>query len=886
VFDAIISGLQAVESLDADRVLRRMAHLVRSLTRTNFYQIGDDDLPKPYISFKIASQTLEDLPAPKPDREIFVWAPHVEGVHLRFGPVARGGLRWSDRRDDFRTEVLGLVKAQNVKNAVIVPVGSKGGFYPKRLPRGGTPDAVRAEGVRAYRTFLSGLLDLTDNLDGEGAVIRPDGVIAHDGDDPYLVVAADKGTATFSDIANGVAEAYGFWLGDAFASGGSVGYDHKAMGITARGAWEAVKRHFRELGKDIQSQPFTCVGVGDMSGDVFGNGALLSDRMRLVAAFDHRHIFIDPSPDPATSWAERKRLFALPRSSWADYDPGLISPGGGVFARTAKEIALTPQIKALLEIDTDTLSTAELIRAILKSPVDLLYLGGIGAYVKAPWESHAEAGDKANDLVRVDATELRCTVVGEGANLGFTQGARISFARSGGRIDTDAIDNSAGVDTSDHEVNIKILLGQAIRGGALLAQDRNALLASMTDEVGAHVLKHNYAQTLGLSLQEATAPAELEAHARFMLELEAKGRLDRKVESLPTPAVLADLGAQGKGLSRPELAVITAYAKLELSAQIVASTAPDDGYFAHMLCAYFPRPLARFQDEMARHRLRREIISTSLANQIVDMAGPTFPGRLMAAVGCDAGGLVAAFEAARQVFRLDEAWAGVDALDLKAPAAAQLALYQAIARVLRGQTYWLVRESVVRQGGVEGLIDAYRPTVDRLMQGDASAVLSPFEREESRHAFQRFVEMGAPEDLARSIASLSALAPATEIADLAAQTGRDVSVIARLYAETGSALGLDRLRAAAAAVAPQDPYERAALRSLIVDLICEQTRRVQAVLLDAAEAAEAEALAQWLAPREAAIARVHRTVAEIEQTPQGWSFAKLTLATSAVRGVR
>ncbi len=890
VFDEIVAALQAVESLDADRVLRRMALLVRAITRTNFYQVGADDLPKAYISFKIASQSLEDLPAPKPDREIFVWAPHVEGVHLRFGPVARGGLRWSDRRDDFRTEVLGLVKAQNVKNAVIVPVGSKGGFYPKRLPRGGTAEAVRAEGVRAYRTFLCGLLDLTDNLDGAGVVIRPDGVIAHDGDDPYLVVAADKGTATFSDIANGVAEAYGFWLGDAFASGGSVGYDHKAMGITARGAWEAVKRHFRELGKDIQSEPFTCVGVGDMSGDVFGNGALLSDRMQLVCAFDHRHIFIDPSPDPDVSWAERKRLFDLPRSSWSDYDAALISPGGGVFPRSAKEIALTPQIKALLDLETSVqaLSPAELIRAILKSQVELFYLGGIGTYVKAPSETHAEAGDKANDLVRVDATELRCQVVGEGANLGFTQAARISFARFGGpnglggRIDTDAIDNSAGVDTSDHEVNIKILLGQAIRNGTLKAPDRNALLASMTEEVGAHVLKHNYDQTLGLSLQEAQAPAELEAHARFMLDLEAKGRLDRKVEGLPRAAALAELRAQGKGLSRPELAVITAYAKLELSAQIVASAAPDDGYFVKLLSAYFPTALRGFGAEMSRHRLRREIIATGLANQIVDMAGPTFPGRLMTAIGCDAAVLVCAFEAARQVFRLDEAWAKVDALDLKAPASAQLALYQAIARVLRGQTFWLAQGGGSRPGGVQGLIDAYRPAVDLLTLDDTDAgadLLSAFEREQVERTFRRFVDLGAPTDMARRVAKLSALAPATEIADLSAETGRDVAAIARLYAETGAALGLDRLRAAATAVAPGDAYERAALRGLIVELMSEQTRRTRSVLAE-------ESLATWLAARQPAIVRARRTLEEIEQTPQGWTFAKLTLAASALRGVR
>ena len=533
VFARILEALQAVASLDEDRVLRRLARLVRAAQRTNFYQLGEDGGPKPHISFKIASRELDELPAPKPYREIFVWAPRVEGVHLRFGPVARGGLRWSDRRDDFRTEVLGLVKAQQVKNAVIVPVGSKGGFYPKQLPRGGAADAVRAEGVRAYTTFLRGLLDLTDNLDDQGAVVRPHGVVAHDGDDPYLVVAADKGTATFSDIANGVAADYGFWLGDAFASGGSAGYDHKAMGITARGAWVAVERHFREMGKDIRSEPFTCIGVGDMSGDVFGNGVVLSKAMKLVAAFDHRHVFLDPDPDPAASWDERRRMFELPRSSWADYDTAKISAGGGVHARTAKSIPLTPQVQALLGVDVESLPPTELIRAILKAQAELLYLGGIGTYVRAATQSDAEVGDKANDAVRIDASELRVKVVGEGANLGFTQAGRIAFAAGGGRIDTDAIDNSAGVDTSDHEVNIKILLGQAERAGELEAADRNPLLAGMTDAVARHVLAHNYDQTLGLSLQQANAAGELDAQAAFMLELERRGRLDRKVEGLP-----------------------------------------------------------------------------------------------------------------------------------------------------------------------------------------------------------------------------------------------------------------------------------------------------------------------------------------------------------------
>ncbi len=894
VFAAITEALQAVESLDEDRVLRRTARLVLALQRTNFYQLGEDGAPRPYISFKIASRDLEDLPAPKPYREIFVWAPHVEGVHLRFGPVARGGLRWSDRRDDFRTEVLGLVKAQQVKNAVIVPVGSKGGFYPKQLPRGGAADSVRTEGVRAYKTFLSGLLDITDNLDASGAVVRPAGVIAHDGDDPYLVVAADKGTATFSDIANGVAADYGFWLGDAFASGGSAGYDHKAMGITARGAWIAVERHFREMGKDIRSAPFTCIGVGDMSGDVFGNGALLSRAMKLVSAFDHRHIFLDPSPDPQTSWAERKRVFDLPRSSWADYDASLISEGGGVHPRTAKSIALTPQVKALLDLDADELSPAELIRAILKARAELLYLGGIGTYVKAAHQTDTDAGDKANDAVRINADELRVAVVGEGANLGFTQAGRIAFARhgnngAGGRIDTDAIDNSAGVDTSDHEVNIKILLGQAIRAGELAPADRNPLLASMTDDVAAHVLAHNYDQTLGLSLQQANAPAELDAQEAFMLDLERRGRLDRLVEGLPRLTAIAELRAAGRGLVRPELAVVTAYGKLELSADIAASPAPDDDYFECILEDYFPSALGRFEGEMRRHRLRREIIATVLANRIVDTCGPTFPARLASSLGSDAAALVTAFETARQVFRLDEAWRAVDALDYQITADAQMALYQEIARALRGQTFWLAQRTGGRNPGVRALIDAYRPDVDVLQEAGAS-LLSDFEREALEVRAHGFTEAGAPEALARRVAGLRALTGAIGVSDLARSLGWPATAMARLYSAVGSSFGYDRLRAAAAGVVAADGYERSALRGLVVELIEQQVARTREIAgqSKAAEAgadmaAAQSAVAGWGDVRHEAVDRALHTFDAIEQSAGGWTFPKLTIANAALR---
>ncbi|HEY0053344.1 MAG TPA: NAD-glutamate dehydrogenase, partial [Caulobacteraceae bacterium] len=818
---AITEALQGVASLDHDRVLRRLYLLVQAIKRTNFYQADAAGLPRPHISFKVASRELEDVPAPKPYREIYVWAPHVEGVHLRFGPVARGGLRWSDRRDDFRTEVLGLVKAQQVKNAVIVPVGSKGGFYPKQLPRPTDREAWLAEGKRAYVTFLSRLLDITDNLDAKGKVVRPAGVVAWEDDDPYLVVAADKGTATFSDLANSVSESYGFWLGDAFASGGSAGYDHKVMGITARGAWEAVKRHFREMGKDIQSEPFTAVGVGDMSGDVFGNGMLLSKQTRLIAAFDHRDIFIDPNPDPAASWIERKRMFELPRSSWQDYDKALISAGGGVFPRAAKSIALTPEIKAILDIQADELAPNDLIRAILMAPVELLYLGGIGTYVKAPSETHQQVGDKGSDAIRVDANELRVKVVGEGANLGLTQAGRIAFARGGGRINTDAIDNSAGVDSSDHEVNIKILTGALEAQGLFDRAGRNALLASMTEEVGLKVLAHNYDQTLALTLAQAGAAQDLESHSRFMIDLELKGRLDRKVEGLPLRAQMAELAAARQGLTRPELAVLLAYSKLELSEQITASRAVADPFFERTLVSYFPAPLAKYEDAMRGHRLRPEIIATVLANDVVNVCGATFPSRLMAGVQCDAGALVIAFEAARRIYRLDQAWDAISALDGQVHADVQTTLYREVASVIRRQTFRLAFRAAREGASVQQLIDAYRAPADAL-RGEGAELLNAFERSRYEARAAAFVAAGAPEDLARSVAMLWPLASTTDIADLARETKLEPPVMARLYFQVGEALMFDRLRAAAGGLASDDHFERIAVRRLGHDLSEEQ----------------------------------------------------------------
>ena len=894
VMGQIVEALQSVESLDHDRVLRRMALLVGAILRTNFYQPGPDGEPKPYISFKVASDELADLPAPKPYREIFVWGVNVEGVHLRFGPVARGGLRWSDRRDDFRTEVLGLVKAQQVKNAVIVPVGSKGGFYPKLLPAGGSADAVRAEGISAYKTFLSGLLDITDNLAPDGAVIPPKDVIVHDGDDPYLVVAADKGTATFSDIANGVAESYGFWLGDAFASGGSAGYDHKVMGITARGAWEAVKRHFRELGKDIQSEPFSVIGCGDMSGDVFGNGMLLSKQILLKAAFDHRDIFLDPDPDPAKSWAERARMFALPRSSWQDYDKKLISKGGGVFSRSLKSIPLSTQVRALLGVTADALAPTELITAILKSQAELLYLGGIGTYVKARSEANADVGDKANDAVRINGADLRVKVVGEGANLGLTQAGRIEYAHfgaigAGGRVDTDAIDNSAGVDTSDHEVNIKILTGMLERTGELTRPRRDSLMRSMTDDVARHVLAHNYDQTLALSLMEMDSAGELEPYAHFMADLEGRGRLDRAVEGLPDRAEIAERLAAGKGLARPELAVLLAYGKLELKREIIATGAPDDAYFERLLEGYFPKAMRKWAEPMRRHRLRRDIIATVVANDIINRCGPSFAGRLMPAAGADARALTVGYEAAKVVLGLPTIWNAVAALDGKAPAAGQMALFRRLSSTLRGATFWLARRAARDKLGVEALISRYGPGFAILLKL-TPAILSPVEQAQVATRTRQLTQAGAPESLARQAAALQPLTTAADLVDLAEASSWPLPNVARLYHAAGEAFGFDRVREATGAYSVNDQFERTALRRLIEDLLTQQAQLARGLMTfagsdQAGESADSarDAVASWVAlrPEKATLAR--RTIDEIEAAGGGWTFAKLTIANAALR---
>ncbi|MCW5724502.1 MAG: NAD-glutamate dehydrogenase [Maricaulaceae bacterium] len=899
--DSLRAALDAVASLDHDRVLRRLLRLVEATLRTNFHQAGPDGAPLDHICLKIASRDLEDLPLPKPYREIFVCSPQVEGVHLRFGPVARGGLRWSDRRDDFRTEVLGLVKAQQVKNAVIVPVGSKGGFYPKQLPRGGSREEVQAEGVSAYKAFIRGLLDVTDNIGPDGAVVPPDGVVRWDADDPYLVVAADKGTATFSDIANGVAvDEYDFWLGDAFASGGSAGYDHKGMGITARGAWESVKRHFREMGKDIQSEPFTVIGVGDMSGDVFGNGMLLSKQIRLVAAFDHRDIFIDPDPaDPGASWAERKRLFDLPRSSWQDYDARLISKGGGVFPRSAKTIPLSAQMRSLTGIAADKAAPSEVINALLRAEVELLWFGGIGTYVKASGEQHFQVGDRANDALRADAADIRAAVVGEGANLGFTQAARIEYARKGGRINADFVDNSAGVDTSDHEVNIKILLNPLVRGGAMSRKQRDVLLEKMTGDVAAHVLQHNYDQTLSLSLDETDAPKDIDAHERFMARLEAAGRLDRKVEGLPDTEAMRTLKTQGLGLTRPELAILTSYAKITLFDTLVASDVPDDAHFRAMLRGYFPKALHKYEAEMQQHRLKREIIATVLANQMVNLGGPTFVHRAIESTGADTAAIARAFEAGRCIFGFDALTARINALDNKAPAQVQAELHDEIVRLLRRQTYWLARRGRGSETAapvpVDETIAAYKPGVDAL-KALVSDLVEDFELERIETRAQAFIAGGAPKALAYDVARLRPLTSSSDVVDLAAETGCPLESAARVYHAAGSRFEFNRLRSIGNEVSSDLHWDRLAVRRLIEDLYASQyavaasalrlARKAGGALVRGLEAPDSDwaiaAIEAWSTASAEEAGRADAAMRELDASG-AWTLSKLAIASTQLR---
>ncbi|MCJ2133154.1 NAD-glutamate dehydrogenase [Methylobacterium sp. J-026] len=870
----IEDALADVTSLDDDRILRRFVNLVEAAVRTNFFQTGADGKPRETISFKFACAKVAAMPLPRPLFEIFVYAPRVEGVHLRFGYVARGGLRWSDRPEDFRTEILGLVKAQQVKNAVIVPVGAKGGFFPKRLPPASDRAAWMREGTESYQLFIRTLLELTDNIVGD-AIVPPPDTVRHDPDDAYLVVAADKGTATFSDIANALSLEKGHWLGDAFASGGSQGYDHKGMGITARGAWEAVRRHFREIDIDVQTDPITVVGVGDMSGDVFGNGMLLSQSIRLRAAFDHRDIFLDPNPDAAASFAERRRLFDLGRSSWADYDRSLISAGGGVFSRSLKTVPLSEPVRAALGFDRAEATPTELMQAILKAPADLLWFGGIGTYIRATTETDDDAGDRANDAVRITGPELRAKVVAEGANLGLTQRGRIEAARAGIRLNTDAIDNSAGVNTSDVEVNIKIALMTPERDGRLSYEARNALLATMTEEVGHLVLRNNELQTLALSLAQRGGLGETGFAMRTMQALEAEGRLDRAVEFLPDDAALTERLRRNEGLTRPEYAVLLAYAKLSLHDAILDSAVPNDPYFDRELQRYFPKALReQFPDAVKGHRLRREIIATALANIIVNRGGPSLTTRLVDGTGADAATIAKAYAATRDAFGLMELNLAIDGLAGRITGADQLGLYAEVQDLLMNRIVWFIR-NLDLTGGLAPIVGRYRDGI-AAVEAALPKVLDAAARAAIDARATELEELGMEPAQARRLASLTALVSAPDIVRVAEAGGRPVEEVAATHFALEHAFRLDELAAAARTVPVADTFDRVALERAVAGIAAAHRKLTAEIVSDLG--AGPGAVEAWAKARGPSLARIRDAVDAIRAS--GLTVSKATVAAS------
>jgi glutamate dehydrogenase len=841
--------LDQVATLDGDRVLRAFLGVIRATLRTNYFQAGADGQPKHYVSLKLDPKQVPELPLPLPMFEIFVYAPEMEGIHLRGGKVARGGLRWSDRKQDFRTEVLGLMKAQMVKNAIIVPVGAKGGFVVKRGDPSNREEWLK-QGIECYKTFLRGLLDLTDNRVGD-VIVPPPNVVRHDDDDPYLVVAADKGTATFSDIANGVSEEYGHWLGDAFASGGSAGYDHKKMGITARGAWESVKRLFRELGKDIQNEEFTAAGIGDMSGDVFGNGMLLSRKTRLIAAFDHRHIFIDPSPDAEKSYVERERMFKLPRSSWADYNTALISKGGGVWPRSAKSIKLSDEAKAVLEIRKTTLTPNELMNAILKAPVELLWNGGIGTYVKSQYQSHQECGDRANDALRVNGRELRCQVVGEGGNLGCTQLGRIEYALAGGRINTDFIDNAGGVHSSDREVNIKIPLNGLMRDDSLTRAQRDPLLARMEQDVVTGVLDDNYVQSLAISLLEKEAAQRLDEHANLIRTLERDGLLSRTVEYLPDDESLNERRSRGRGLTRPELAVLVSYSKISLYDTLLNSAVPDDPFFDRDLLSYFPPLLVeKYRDILLRHRLRREIIATILSNAVVNRMGFAFVHRLAEDHGLQREDVVKAYATAHEICDGNRYWLAIQALDNQVPAALQLRLYGRAIGLMKHVTVWLLNYRWPSRPIGEA-VDKFRSGIGAL--GDLLPdILPPTYRADWDKAVAGMERDGTPHDVAVHLANTMVLGSAPDIVELAAAADVPMREAAGVYFQIGDRLRVLWLLSSIIGLQVQGKWQALARHNLREDTY-RLHRQVAARILEHPGKTPEERIEHWSAANEAKV---------------------------------
>ena len=885
ITEEIRGQLDEVVSLDHDRILRSYLAVIDATLRTNYYKPESPGGADGTLVLKLDPGSVPGLTSPRPKFEIFVHSPRLEAVHLRFGRVARGGLRWSDRLEDFRTEVLGLVKAQEVKNAVIVPSGAKGGFVCKRLPDPSDREAYQAEVLACYQTFIAAMLDVTDNIEAD-KVVPPPGVVRRDGDDPYLVVAADKGTATFSDTANEIAARYGFWLGDAFASGGSEGYDHKKMGITARGAWESVKWHFAAIGLNPDTDDFTVVGVGDMSGDVFGNGMLLSPHIRLIAAFDHRHVFIDPDPHPEASFAERARLFALPRSSWADYDQALISPGGGVWPRSIKSVPVSPQARTALGIDATVtaLSPDELISAILAAPVDLLWNGGIGTYVKAGSESNADVGDRSNDAVRINATRLRARVVGEGGNLGFTQAARIEYSLEGGLMNTDFIDNSAGVDTSDHEVNIKILLADAIRDGALPASSRHQLLNEMTDEVAALVLRHNYRQDMALAVARSQAHALLHVHARYLRKLIRDKRLNTEQDELPSDREIAERRSSGGGLTNPELALLLAHTKIAAGEDVLTSSLPDDPYLRRVLDGYFPAPLqARFTDRMEAHPLRREIVTTSAVNEMIDTSGTTFLFRLIEETGASVPDLTRAWLVAREVFDMPAFWRQVESLEGQVGIEAQITLLLEGRKLTERAVRWLLhnrRPPFDIQATVGFLADGVRTVRSGLPKLLTGRDLSGFE--DRRNSY---LDLGVPLDLAERVAAMVPTYSAFDIVQVAASARRGIEETAEVYFDLADRLQITRLRDRITALPREDRWStmaRAALRDDLYAAHASLTQDVLGVSGPEVPRSPEERLAAWVSRNEAARAMAAQTLGEIWESER-FTFTTLSVALRAVR---
>jgi len=878
VSKAVARGVSKAKNVDEDRILSAFAGGISATLRSNYF-LTENDQPKPYISIKLDPALLPEIPLPKPKFEVFVYSPQVEGVHLRGGDIARGGLRWSDRREDFRTEVLGLMKAQVVKNTVIVPTGAKGGFFPKNAPTGDRV-AIMENGIRCYKTFIRALLDLTDNV-VDGQVVTPEGIVRRDGEDPYLVVAADKGTATFSDIANNISAEYGFWLDDAFASGGSAGYDHKKMGITARGAWEAVKRHFREMGINIQNESFTVAGIGDMAGDVFGNGMLLSRHIKLVAAFNHRNIFLDPDPDTAHAFKERQRLFKTPGTSWEDYDESLISKGGGIFSRQAKTIRLSNEVRKLLGIEEASLKPDELINAILKMRVDLLWNGGIGTYVKASHEGHADAGDRSNDAVRVNANELRCKVIGEGGNLGLTQLARVEFSLNGGRVNTDFIDNSAGVDSSDREVNIKILLSDVAKQKNMTRAKRNILLESMTDDVAELVLRNNYLQTQSISMSETLSANRIDETARLIADLEQTGLLNREIEFLPSLSEIDDRRSRKLGFTRPELAVVLSYAKIDLYNGLIDSNASLEDFLAIDPQRYFPAVLRRrYADLLPGHRLSRQILATLVANDLVNRMGPAFVKRVQADTGADIVTVARAYEVARIICRAGPLLRTIESMDYEIPASAQVAMMFEVSRTLRHTCYWLI-EQFGDSLDIVNAVDRLKDNMARIYSRSAT-YLSRASSKRNADAEEHYISMGVPEKLASRMSDLLLTRPALDMADLAAERKRDVLDAARLYSTFNDTLVLHWLHNRAEDLEVNGRWQAIA-RSNLRDEFYRLRRKLAFKLLGPRTRKDSNTIAsEWLQKNAAAVGRFNGMIDEMMLRDEV-DFATLTVAAKELR---